>query len=88
MKLKAETINYIKVIIVKSSNLINSEDEVEESTMLIADAGLDSLSFINIAIQIEDVLGIDLRKEPKIFSEDISFSTLINTISTLANEDM
>lgn len=88
MILKAETINYVKAIIVKSSNLINSEDEVEDSTMLIADAGLDSLSFINIAIQIEDVLGIDLRKEPEIFSDDISFLTLINTISTLANKDM
>lgn len=70
-------INQLKTIIVNQSPVLDDISEVKADTSLIEDAGIDSLSFIVLAIEIEKYFNIDIKMESELFEGDVKLSDLV-----------
>lgn len=70
-------INQLKIIIVNQSPVLDDISEVKADTSLIKDAGIDSLSFIVLAIEIEKYFNIDIKMESELFEGDVKLSDLV-----------
>ncbi|MGQ2287758.1 acyl carrier protein [Leuconostoc suionicum] len=70
-------INQLKIIIVNQSPVLDDISEVKADTSLIEDAGIDSLSFIVLAIEIEKYFNIDIKMESELFEGDVKLSDLV-----------
>lgn len=83
MKITNEEEKSIRKIIVDASRVFDKPSEISMKTRLIADANLDSLSFINVAVAIETILNIDLRMDASIFEKDITLEELLVKLESL-----
>lgn len=70
-------INQLKIIIVNQSPVLDDISEVKADTSLIEDAGIDSLSFIVLAIEIEKYFNIDIKMESALFEGDVKLADLV-----------
>lgn len=73
-------INQLKIIIVNQSPVLDDISEVKADTSLIEDAGIDSLSFIVLAIEIEKYFNIDIKMESELFEGDVKLSDLVSAV--------
>lgn len=82
-KLSEAEQNVVKKLIVESSSVLDKIEQIDDDTFLKKDAYLDSLSFINVAIGIEEKLKISLKSDESLFTQDVKYVDLIKKLNIL-----
>ncbi|MCR1901402.1 acyl carrier protein [Ligilactobacillus apodemi] len=69
-----------KRIILKFSKVADEISDIKDSDMLIDDLAIDSLSFIELVIRLEEKYNIDLKTDMSLFSRDLTVGELYKKI--------
>lgn len=73
----------IKNILINNNVDINS---IDNNTMLVSTGILDSITFVNILLEIEDYFNIEIDFEDEDFNNLTTIEGLTNTVSSLLSE--
>lgn len=77
----------LKSIVIEYSKTVDNIDEIRDNDKLYSDLNIDSLSFIEMAIDIEECFNVDLKVNKKLFSKDLTYRELLDNLNIILNNN-